>query len=201
MIRENSNVINSLLSAAVSPGTFEIYARLCFAYSLAQITDNFQNILEVLDPSAVNRKPGYGGANSIKAKILECASRITIGVEVTTEQAADKTLFTRSAGSFFRDRGFKITESPRTAGSDYVLRANIRFEGISQNVISCRYYLDTALENKSGTVIFSFTENDRKAHPNSQTEARRLAVQAVETSIKEEKFAKEFDSWLNLFLN
>jgi hypothetical protein len=211
MIRENSNVINSLLSAAVLPGTFETYARLSFAYSLAQVTDNFQNILEVLDPSAVNRKPGYGGANSIKTKMLECASLINIGVEVTTEQAADRTLFTRAAGSFFRDRGFKIielptnsqpkTESSQTTGSDYVLRANIRFEAISQNVISCRYYLDAALENKNGTAVFSFTENDRKAHHNSQAEARRIAVQAVEMSIKEGKFAKEFDSWLNLFLN
>ena len=205
MIRENAAIVDALLAAAVTRhGTFEAYARLSFAHALAQVTDNFQNILEVLDSSAVNRRPGYGGANAIKVKMLECAALITIGVIVETEQAADRTLLTRAAGSFFRDRGFRINEQASPAagsGGDYVLRVNARFEVLSQNVISCRYYLDAALEDRNGLSIFSFTENDRKAHPNNQSEARRLAVQAAETSIKEEKFAHEFDSWLNSFLD
>jgi hypothetical protein len=204
MIRENAAIINTLLNgAAARPGTFEAYAGLSFAHALAQVTDNFQNILEVLDASAANRRPGYGGANAIRVKMLECAALITIGVAVETEQAADRTLLTRAAGSFFRDRGFRIIEqsAPAAAGGDYVLRVNARFETLSQNVISCRYYLDAALENASKTAIFSFTEDDRKAHPNNLSEARRLAVRAAETSIKEEKFAREFDSWLNSLLD
>jgi len=198
MIRENTAIINTLLAAAAAPGTFETYARLSFAHALAQVTDNFQNILEVLDPASANRRPSYGGAASIKTKMIECASLITIGIAVNTEQAANKTLFTRAAGSFFRDHGFKTNEQ---GAGDYTLRANIRLEDISQNVNSCRYYFDASLESRNGTSVFSFTEDDRKAHPNSQPEARRLAAQAVETSIKEAKFANEFNSWLNSFIN
>jgi len=201
MIRENAATINRLLAdAAAMPeqNTFDVYSRLSFAYAIAVITDNFQNLLEVLDPTAVSRKPGYGGANAIRAKMLECAARITIGVVVDTEQAADKTLLTRAAGSFFRDLGFRINE--QGAGS-YVLRVNARFEGIVQNVVSCRYYLDAALENSGKAAIFSFTEDDRKAHPNNASEARRLAVRAAESSLKEGKFAGEFNSWLNSLLD
>ena len=204
MVRENTAIINTLLAAAAPiRGTFEVYSRLSFAHALAQVTDNFQNILEVLDSSAANRRPAYGGADAIKVKMLECAALITIGVVVETAQAADRTLLTRAAGSFFRDRGFRIIEqsAPAAAGGDYVLRINARFETLNQNVISCRYYLDAALANKNGLSVFSFTEDDRKAHPNNQSEAHRLAVRAAETSIKEEKFAREFDTWLNSLLD
>jgi len=197
LINENSKIINRLLAAAGASGTFETYARLNFAHSLAQVTDNFQNILEVLDPSAVNRKPSYGSANAIKVKMLECASLITIGIALDTEVSADKTLLTRAAGSFFKDLGFKTDE--RGTG-DYVLRANVRFEDLSQNVFSCRYIFDASIYSRLGTSIFSFTENDRKSHRNSASEARRLAVQSVENSFKEENFAKEFNSWLNTML-
>jgi hypothetical protein len=201
MIKENAAIINRLLAyAAAIPqqDSFDVYSRLNFAYSIAVVTDNFQNILEVLDPTAVNRKPGYGGANAIKTKMLECAARITIGIAIDTEQQADKTLLTRAAGSFFRDLGFKTNEQ---GTGTYVLRANVRFEGIAQNVNSCRYYLDAAMEDRNKTSVFSFTEDDRKAHPNSDSEARRLAVRTAETSFKEGKFAQEFDSWLNSLLD
>jgi hypothetical protein len=198
MIRENSRIINTLLAAAVPVhGTFDAYSRLSFAHAIAEVTDNFQNILEVLDTSAAGRRPAYGGAAAIRAKMLECAALITIGITVNTEQQADRTLLTRAAGSFFRDLGFRISESGE---GNYVLRANARFETISQNVVSCRYYLDAALENANRAAIFSFTEDDRKAHPDTASEARRLAVRAAETSFKEGKFAQEFDAWLNTLI-
>jgi len=192
MIRENSAIINTLLAAASPAGTFDAYARLSFAHALAQATDSFQNILEVLDTSAAGRRPGYGGAASIRARMMECASLITIGVAVTTENPQDRTLFTRALGSFFRDRGFQINES---GTGNSVLRANVRFEEIRQNIFVCRYFIDAAL-TQNGNSVFSFTENDRRNHPNSNSEARRLSVQAVEESIKEAKFAREFDAWL-----
>jgi hypothetical protein len=200
MIKENTAIIDTLLASAAAAreqGTFEVYAKLGFAHAIAQVTDNFQNILEVLDPSAANRRPGYGGANASKTKMLACAAPITIGIVVDTEQAADKTLLTRAAGSFFRDLGFKINESGQ---GNYVLRVNARFELITQSLISCRYYLDAALENRSKTAIFSFTEDDRRAHPNNASEARRLAVRAAEASFKEGKFAGEFNDWINTFI-
>ena len=215
MVRENTAIIDNLLASAapiaisdsrqstasaasneVFRSSLENYARLSLAYALAQVTDNFQNILEVLDSSAANRRPSYGGASSIKAKMLECASLITIGITVVTEQEANQTLFIRAAGSFFKNHGFKTNDN---GTGDYVLRVNVRFEDVIQNVISCRYFIDASLENRSGTSVFSFTEDDRAAHRNSQSEARRLAVRAVETSIKEAKFAKEFNQWLNMY--
>jgi hypothetical protein len=205
MIRENAAIIDRLLAdAAAIPeqDTFDVYSRLSFAHTIAQVTDNFQNIFEVLDSTAVNRKPGYGGANAIKTKMLECAARITIGIMIDTEQAADKTQLARAAGSFFRDLGFRINEQGSSGKPDignYALRANARFEGLTQNVNSYRYYLDAVLENRAGEAVFSFTEDDRKAHPNNAAEARRLAVRAVEISFKDGKFAQEFNSWLNSF--
>ena len=199
MIRENTAIIDRLLASAATgeQGTFEAYTRLSFAHAIAQVTDNFQNILEVLDPAAASRRPGYGGVDAIKTKMIACAALITIGIVVDTEQAADKTLLTRAAGSFFRDLGFKINESGQ---GSYVLRVNARFELITQSLVSCRYYLDVALENARKTAIFSFTEDDRRAHPNTESEARRLAVRAVETSLKEGNFAGEFDAWLNTLM-
>jgi hypothetical protein len=200
MIRENTAIINTLLSSAAAipnQATFDAYVRLSFAHAIAQITDNFQNILEVLDPTTANQRPAYGGTNAVRAKMLECAALITIGIAINTEQAADQTLFARAAGSFFRDLGFKINEQ---GTGTYVLHANARFEIISQSVVSCRYYLNAALQNPNGSSLFSFTEDDRKAHPNTASEARRLAVQAVETSFKEGKFAQEFTAWLNTLL-
>ena len=181
-----------------------MYARLSFAHAIAQVTDNFQNILEVLDPAAVSQRPSYGGANAIRSAMLECAAFITIGIVVDTEQAADRTLLTRAVGSFFRDLGFMIIEqgtfTPSSAGN-YLLQINARFETIAQNVISCRYYLDAALTDFNGRAVFSFTEDDRRAHPNTASEARRLAVQAAETSFKEGKFAEEFRAWLHSLLD
>ena len=193
MIVENAAIINTLLAAPIQ-GTFDVYSRLSFARAIAEVTDNFQNLLEVLDSTAAGRKPAYGGAAAIRAKMLECAALITIGITVNTEQQEDRTLLTRAAGSFFRDMGFKINEQ---GNGNYVLRANARFQTITQNVVSCRYYLDAALENANHTAIFTFTEDDRKAHPNTESEARRLAVRAAETSFKEGKFAAEFEAWLN----
>jgi len=201
MIQENVRVINTLLTAAASyrdQATLDVYARLSFAHKIALVTDNFQNILEVLDPAAANRKPGYGGANSIKTKMVECAAQITFGIAIDTEVPADKTLLTRAVGTYFRDLGFRINEQGR---GNYVLKANARFESISQNVMSCRYYLDAVLEDRNGASIFSFTEDDRKSHPNNVSEAKRLAVRAAETSLKEGKFAQEFDTWLNSLLD
>jgi len=210
MIRGNTAIVNRLIASASGfseQASLDVYARLSFAHAIAQVTDNFQSILEVLDSTAANRKPSYGGANAIKTKMLETAGLITIGVSMNTEQPADRTLFTRAAGSLFRDLGFRINEQgtlvPGTLvpGNDsYVLRANVRLEAISQNVFSCRYFFNAALENRNGTAIFSFTEDDRKSHPNMASEARRLAAQAVENSFKEGKFANEFNSWLNSFV-
>ena len=199
MIKENTAVIDQLLSSAAAfrdQASLDVYARLSFAHKIALVTDNFKNILEVLDPSAAGRRPRY--ANAIKTKMNDTASKITIGITVNTEQAADKTLFIRAAGTLFRDMGFRINEQGK---GNYVLKANVRFESITQALVSCRYFLDAVLEGENGKVNFSFTADDRKAHPNNVSEAKRLAVRGVETSFKEGQFAQEFNTWLNSLLD
>ncbi|MDR3247335.1 MAG: hypothetical protein LBT39_00990 [Treponema sp.] len=194
MIRENEVIINQLLNLANPlPVGFEKYAALSFAHGIAQVTDNFQNILEVLDPRASSRKPGYGGANAIKVRMQACANGITVGIAVSTEVRQETTRIARAFTSFFKDRGFKTNEQ----GSGlYILRADVSFQDTPfERVQSTRYYFDASLEDRKGNSVFGFTEEERKSHLMAR-EARILALGAVEASIKEAAFAKEFDAWL-----
>jgi hypothetical protein len=194
MIRENSSVINKLLAYADGLGdSFEAYSALSFAAAIAGVTDNFQNILEVLDSSAAGRRPSYGGANAIITRMREIAGRITVGITVETADRNDAALVSRAIASFFTGKGFKTA-----AQGSYALRATVRFEPLaySEQLQSCRYYLNAALENKNGIAVFSFTEDDRKNHTLAP-EAKRMALRAVETSVKEGKFAADFEAWLN----
>jgi hypothetical protein len=193
MIRENAAVISQLLAFAGAHSGFDAYSALSFAAAIAEVTDNFQHILEVLDPGATGRRPGYGGANAIKTRMREIAAAITIGIVVETSDNAEAVQCRRAFGAFFTGKGFKINEQGR---GNYVLRAAIRFEELTQSLVNCRYYLDAALEAPDGTAVFTSTGDERKSHPRTMSEARRLAVRAVETSIKEGAFAQDFDAWL-----
>jgi hypothetical protein len=199
MVRENSAVIASLLRQAASAGVgFEGYAALSFAAAVATVTDNFQNILEVLDPAAASRRPAYGGAGAIRTRMLEMAGKITVGLVVRTADRQDTTLIRRALGSFFTDRGFKVNEQ---GTGNYILRADARFEPLSQQRLeTCRYYFEAALERRDGRAIFAFTTDDRMSHLQA-SEAKRLAVRAVEVSVKEGAFVEDFEKWLNVLLD
>ena len=193
MIRENTAVINKLLAFADGQtDSIEAYSALSFAAAIAETTDNFQNILEVLESSSAGHRPPYGGANAIIARMRETASRITIGIAVETAEHNDAALIGKAIASFFTAKGFKTAEQGL-----YMLRANLRFEPLAYSELqSYRYYFNAVLEGKNGTAIFSFTEDDRKNHALSP-EAKRMALSSVETSIKEGKFAADFEAWLN----
>jgi hypothetical protein len=197
MIQENAAVINQLLTFAGNHTGFDAYSALSFAAAIAEVTDNFQNILEVLDSSAVSRRPGYGGANAIKARMRQVAGTITVGVAVQTQDRNDASLITRALASFFKDRGFRSSEQ---GAAPYMLKMNVRFDALTFNsqmkIYSCRYYIDAVLEARNNSVLFSFTEDSRANHL-MEPEAKRMAVRGVETSIKEKQFAVEFDAWLN----
>ena len=193
MIRENTAVINRLLVYADGlADSFEAYSALSFAAAIAEVTDNFQNILEVLDSSTAGRRPSYGGANAVIARMRELAGRITVGIAIETADRNDAALISRAIASFFTGRGFKTA-----AQGQYVLRANVRFEPLaySEQLQSCRYYFNAALEDNNGVAVFSFTENERKNHTIA-SEAKRMALRAVETSVREGKFAADFEAWL-----
>jgi hypothetical protein len=200
MVRENEAVINALLSRAAvleSRSGFEAYAALYYAASIAQVTDNFQNILEVLDPSAVNHRPSYGGAAAIKTRMQALAGRITVGISVETEDRQEAVTIRRALGVFFTSRGFKINEQ---GTGDYTLSARVSFETVeTTQVKTCRWFLDAALEERSGRALFSYTGQDRAAHLLDK-EAHRLALSGVESSVKEGDFAGNFDAWLGSLL-
>jgi hypothetical protein len=200
MVRENTAVINNLLgraSSLESRSGFEAFAALYYAASIAQVTDNFQNILEVLDPSAVNRRPGYGGTAAIKTRMLAVAGRTTIGLSVETEDRQEAVTIRRALGAFFTRMGFKVNEQGK---GDYTLSAGVIFETVNTTQVkTCRWFLDAVLEAQGGTAIFSYTGQDRAAHLQDK-EARRMALRDVESSVKEGDFAKHFDTWLGLLL-
>jgi hypothetical protein len=200
MVRENEAVINTLLSRAAAlegRSGFEAYAALYFAASVAQVTDNFQNILEVLDPSAVNRRPGYGSAAAIKTRMLALAGRITIGLSVETEDRQEAVTIRRALGALFTGMGFKVNEQGM---GDYILSTHVIFEAVATTQVrTCRWFLDAALNTRDGRALFSYTGQDRAAHLLDK-EARRLALHDVESSVKEGDFAGNFDAWLGSLL-
>jgi hypothetical protein len=200
MVRENEAVITALLGHAAvleSRSGLEAYAALYYATSIAQVTDNFRNILEVLDPSAVNRRPGYGGAAAIKTRMLAVAGRITLGLTLETEDRQEAVTIRRALGAFFTGMGFKVNEQ---GTGDYTLSAHITFETVdTTQTKTCRWFFDAALEARGGKALFSYTGQGRAAHLLDK-EARRLALRDVEDSIKEGDFAKGFDAWLGSLL-
>jgi hypothetical protein len=200
MVRENAAVINDLLGRAAaleSRNGFEAYSALYLAASVAQVTDNFQNILELLDPSAVNRRPGYGGAAAIKTRMLALAGRITVGLMVETEDRQEAVTIRRALGSFFTGMGFKVNEQ---GTGDYTLNAGVSFEAVeTTQVKTCRWFLDAVLEGRGGRALFSYTGQDRAAHYQDK-EARRLALRDLESSVKEGDFAGNFKAWLGSLL-
>ena len=198
MVRENESVINSLLGRALeSRDSFDAFAALYYAASIARVTDSFQNILEVLDPAAVNRRPAYGGETAIKNRMQALAGRVTVGIAVETEDRQEAFTIRRALGSFFTGMGFKINEQ---GPGDYTLGARVIFETVeTTQVKTCRWFLDAALENRGGTEIYSYTGQNRAAHL-LDNEARRLALRGVENSVKEGDFAEDFNRWLGTLL-
>ncbi|GHU47830.1 hypothetical protein FACS1894200_03820 [Spirochaetia bacterium] len=195
MVRENEAVINGLLSrAAALQSGFDAYAALYYAASIAQATDNFQNILEVLDPSAVNRRPNYGSTAAIKTQMLvPFARRITIGLSVETEDQREADRIRGALGAFFTDRGFKVNQQ---GADDYTLKANVTFEkGDTTDLKTCRWDLNAPLEDRDGKALF-WHKGRGSATAFQDKEARSEALCDVESSIKEGDFVKHFNQWL-----
>ena len=196
MIRENTAVINNLLAFANSLSAgFEAYQALSLAAGLAEVTDNFQNILQILDSTAINRQPDYGGVNAIKAKLRQVAGAFTVGIALATMDGNDAVPIRRAIASFLNEKGFRTNEQGQ---GKYMLRANARFEPIAfpSGLHACYYYFDAALEDSSGVAIFTFpSESERRNDYNAQR-AKQMALEAVELSARKGKFAEAFDAWL-----
>jgi hypothetical protein len=198
MIRENERVAAALLAQARAlPGTLDAYTALNFAHRIAVATDNFQFILEVLDPRTVSQKPSYGSADAVKLLLQHAARAIIVRVQVAGDVGG------RAAKAFsqsFTARGFRT--AGQAANYTHLLSASLELENVdsgpNQRFVFVRYVLNASLEDAGGIEAFVFSGNDRAGHA-SQSEARQLALRKVESSIEDdagEGFAREFDAWL-----
>jgi hypothetical protein len=202
MIRENNRVIGQLLALAKSlPTTFDAYAALNYAYSIAVPTDNFQLIWEVLDAKAVSQKPSYGSADAVKVLLQNAARAIIIAVTVEGDTGGR---IMRSFTQLFSGKGFRTTRTAASAVYNFV--ADVTLEdadfGANQRYRNVRYTLNVYAEDKEGIEVFSFSGEDRASHA-SDSEARQLALRKIEASIGEENeegFAAEFNKYLSSLL-
>jgi hypothetical protein len=193
MIRENERVIRLLKeSADQMPATFEAFESLSFAVNVATVTDNFQSLLEVLDVSAIDRRPNYGNADTVKALAQAVARSITITIQVEGDVNGR---MAKTFGVFFTKRDFRTNSAGEHA---YLLSASLEVENAeaaNQRYKYVRYLLNVSMEDKKGKEVFSFSVNDRQGHP-VETEAYQRALRATETAISSGTFATEFDAYL-----
>jgi hypothetical protein len=194
MIRENDRVIHSLIAVAESlPNTLDSYAALNYAYNLAVVTDNFQSILEVLNPQSVSQKPSYRSADAIKILLQAAARTIIFKVEVEGDVGGQ---VGRAFGQYFSNRGFRTT---RGANYTHLLNASLAMSnaemGSNQRYRYVRYNLTVYIEDQDGMEVYSSTENGREGHA-SESEARLWSLRKIESSIKENEFAHGFNDYL-----
>jgi hypothetical protein len=194
MIRENEKVIRLLKDeAARSPETFDAFEALNFAVTVALVTDNFQSLLEVLDPAATSHRPDYGNADAVRALAQNAARSIVITVQVAGD------VNDRIAKAFtvvLGKKGF------RTAGSGshaYLLSAQFELEnvvlGSNQPNKFVRYLLTAGVKGRDEKEVFSYSANSREGHVSEQ-EARQRALRTAETAIGSDGFAAKFDAYL-----
>jgi hypothetical protein len=194
MIRENEKVISSLMEEAErNPRTFEAFQMLNLASSFANVTDNFHNLLTVLDPSAISRRPSYGNAGTVKTLAQSAARSIAVTVKVNGDNGGRiEKAFTECLNS----RGFR-TNAP--GDNPYILAASFQLESVdlenNNNNKFVRYILNYSLKDRGGTEFISSSDNGRQGHLN-ESEARQRAIRAAEQSIVSDGFAVNFDAFL-----
>ena len=193
IVRENAKVIDQLLEEAEqNPRTFEAFQMLNLAYNIATVTDNFHNLLTVLDPSTIARL-SYGNAEVIKRLTQNAGRSVVVTVKVEGDNGGR---IERSFTRCFNSRGFRTG----TAGNNpYVLASSLQLENANienpDNYKYIRYILNYSLKDKEGVEIFSSSINGRVGHL-IESEARQTAIRAVENIIASENFAADFDAFL-----
>jgi hypothetical protein len=206
IIKQNDSTIKSLMEdAEIKGASFEACQALNFAYSLAAITDNYMNILSVLDSAARQSiKLSYGNAANVRKLAADAMNAISINVQVNLtvnpELAGIQIDAARIAKPFqevLTKRKFKTTVN-NAAAAAYTLNVDVSLDKVdlsgNPNKFA-RYVLQSALQDQWGDEIMSFQENKRSGHT-SLSEAAQRAMRDVEAAIKGDGFAKKFDEYL-----
>lgn len=198
MIRENSAVIRSLKEdARRMPATFDAYENLNSAANIAAVTDNFQSILSILDPSSTGNQLEYGNAEALKTLAQNAARDIVITVTVAGD---DNGRIAKAFSQYFTQKGFRTNAAAGT--NPYLLRAQFETADVdlpNDRFKFSRYKLQASLEDKKGTGVFTFLD-ERRDGALTVSEARQTNLRKVEAVIATGDFAAKFDAYLGSLL-
>ncbi|WP_162510678.1 hypothetical protein [Treponema endosymbiont of Eucomonympha sp.] len=207
IIRQNDKTIATLVDgASAADAPFAAYELLNFAYSIAALTDNYLNILSVLDSNARRSVAiNYGNAAAVRALAMNAASGIVINLEVRVRdiaglQTLDAERIAKPFQQVFTKRRFKTsvtnTDAPYTLAVDFTLDT-VDLAG-NPNKFT-RYVLKAALLDRRGDEVMSFQDSKRSGHT-SISEAAQRSIRDAEEAIAGAGFAKAFDAYLGSLL-
>jgi hypothetical protein len=192
VIKQNADTITALIQDAGDKGaTFGGYESLAFAYSLATLNDNYQNILSVLDASKQTRF-SYGNAAAVRALMQKTAADIVIAVEVSGDERG---VLAKAFSSVFSGRNFKTSAGASDAAYKLSADYSLTPEGPVGKTFRVRYVINAVLYDRDGEEALSFTENKRVTS-NTETQAAARALRDTEKAVTETGFAKSFDQYL-----
>jgi hypothetical protein len=195
-VRENERIIADLRADAEQhPGTLDAYTDLRFAVIIAQVTDDLQSKLAILDKNAARRGVSYGNTDALRAEALDVARSVVVDVQVTGDESGR---LANALTAFFTKQGFR-------SGSDgeYTLSTEYTVESVdlpnTRGYQYVRYTFQTALRDRAGKDFFAWSETGREGHI-SQADAYQRALRTAETAVTEGGFAQAFNACLDSLL-
>jgi hypothetical protein len=206
IITQNDKTIQTLMEDAETAGaTFGAYQSLNFAYSLATMTDNYMNILSVLDSAKRQSiKLSYGNAANVRRLAMAASNAIVINLDVTVTmpkdlaslQILDAERIAKPFQQIFTKRRFKTTVGDSSAPSSLIVdftQDKVDLPG-NPNKFT-RYIIKATLMDEWGDEIMSFQDDKRSGHT-SLSEAAQRSMRDAEAAITGDGFAKAFDAYL-----
>ncbi|MDR1468768.1 MAG: hypothetical protein LBT00_05695 [Spirochaetaceae bacterium] len=195
-VRENERIIADLRADAEQhPGTLDAYADLRFAVVVAQVTDDLQSKLAILDSDAARRGVRYGNTDALRAEALTIARSIVVDVQVHGDESGR---LANALTAFLTQQGFR-----RGPDGEYTLATEYTAESIdlpnNRGYQYVRYTFQTALRDRAGKDVFAWSETGREGHI-SEADARQRALRTAETAVTEGGFAQAFAASLDSLL-
>jgi hypothetical protein len=199
IINENSKVIEDLINDSENRvGTFEAYQSLQIAANLAIITDNYLNILSVLNPAVrQSLHVSYGNAPSVKKRADESMRAVVIAIQVDNDatgriKKAFQTVFTK--------HGFRTQDAAGKGTYLFSVEFTLSEAVYNDDVRKyARYELNAALANSEGDELLAYSDNQREGH-SSYSEAEKRALRVAENSIGNTEYENSFVNVFNEFL-
>jgi hypothetical protein len=195
-VRENEQVIVALRAdAARQPGTLDAYAALRFAVVVAQVTDDLQSKLAILDRGAARRGVSYGSTDTLRAEVLTVARSVVVDVRVNGDESGR---LATALTAFLTRQGFRSGR-----GGEYTLVSEYTAGTIdlpnNRGHQYVRYTFQTTLRDRAGNDVFAWSETGREGHV-SEADARERALRTAETAITEGGLAQAFKAYLDSLL-